>query len=225
LPRRGDVDGAVTSLDAPLGSIYFPALDEATSTNQVVDSFEFYGAAGGRTELLDCVFDRMEPPSVVTCQVDQQVDALIPIGLEFSSFSMVLEVWDAETSRIGRDSLRKPTFDHVVGSSRCFDFYNRHIKPNGPAQGSGAPARSKENGQRIAEQQRRRLLRNLSVRLSASPGIRDITSCPRRRGGIPANRGSVLGLGMLARSCTSVSRGRTRPLSSGDDDCANDNPS
>jgi hypothetical protein len=93
----------------------------------------------------------MEAPSVVICQVGQQVDALIPIGLEFSPFSMVLEVWDAGTRRIGLDSLRKPTFDYVVGSSRCFDFYDRHIKPSGIAQGSSGPVWSKENGQRTVD--------------------------------------------------------------------------
>jgi hypothetical protein len=147
----GNVDAAVALLDSPLASIYFPALDEVTSLDQVVDYFEFYGIMGGRTEVLDCVSERMGPRSIVTCQVDQQVDALIPLGLEFPPFPLIFEVWDSGIRRIGLDSASKPVFDHVFGSSRFFDFNDRHIRPNGLAKDSGGPVWSKENGERILE--------------------------------------------------------------------------
>jgi hypothetical protein len=147
----GDVDGAVGLLDDPLGSIYFPALDEVTSTDHVVDYLEFYDVLGGHTDLSDCISERMGPRSIVTCQADQQIDALIPIGLEFPPFPLIFEVWDAGIRRISFDPASKPVFDHVFGSSRFFDFFDRHIRPNGLAQDSGGPVWSKENGERVVE--------------------------------------------------------------------------
>lgn len=147
----GDVDGAVALLESPLGSIYFPAVDEVTGTTQVADYFEFYLAIGGHTTLSDCVSDPSGPRTLVTCRADQQVDALVPIGLEFPEFPMIFEVWDAGIRRIGWDLKSEADFDNVFWSSRFFEFNDRYLRPNGLVRDSGAPIWSKANGERVVE--------------------------------------------------------------------------
>jgi len=147
----GDVDGAVELLEDPLGAIYFPAIDEVTTTAQVADYLEFYLAVGGRTTLSDCTAEASGPRVIVTCQADQQVEVLIPIGLEFPVFQLTFEVWDAGIRSIAWDASGGPGISEVFFSSRFFEFRNLYMAPNGLVQGNGAPVWSHTNGEAVKE--------------------------------------------------------------------------
>lgn len=148
---NGDVDGAVELLENPLGAIYFPAIDEVTSTAQVADYLEFYVAIGGHTSLSDCTAEPSGPGMVVTCQADQQVDALVPIGLEFAAFPMTFEVWNAGIRRISWAASSRAGITDTFFSSRFFEFVDLYMKPNDLVQDSGAPVWSKANGELMTE--------------------------------------------------------------------------
>lgn len=147
----GNIDAAIELLDDPLGSIYFPAIDEVTDSAQVADYFEFYRAMGGHTALTNCVARMSGPRTVVTCDADQQVDVLVPIGLEFPVLPMDFEVWDAGIRRIIWSPAGEDHIQAVFSSSRFFEFRDSYLEPRGLVMASGAPKWSKANAERIAE--------------------------------------------------------------------------
>jgi hypothetical protein len=142
----GDVEGAIALLADPLGSIWFPPIGQATSTEDVRDYLDFYGAIGTSTALSDCTSEVGGPRTAVICRAAQQSEALVPLGLEFPIFQMQFQIWNdgIRTIEFGPDGSAE--LNAAFNRSRFFEFRREVLIPRGLAQESGDPIWSRANG-------------------------------------------------------------------------------
>ncbi len=142
----GDVEGAIALLADPLGSIWFLPIGQVTSTEDVRDYLDFYGAIGTSTALSDCTIEVGGPRTAVICRADQQSEALVPLGLDFPIFQMQFQIWNdgIRTIEFGPDGSAE--LNAAFNRSRFFEFRRELLIPRGLLQESGDPIWSKANG-------------------------------------------------------------------------------
>ena len=143
----GDVDGAIALLADPLGSIWFPALGQATNTEDVRDYLDFYRALGTTTDLSDCTAALNGPSTTVICQASQQSEVLVPLGLDFPVFPMEFHVWIDGIRVIEFGPGGASGMSTAFNVSRFFEFRSKVLVPAGLVQESGDPIWSKANGE------------------------------------------------------------------------------
>ena len=147
----GDVNGASELLADPIGSIWFPLLGQMTSTEDVRDYLDFYGAVGTTTELSECTSELIGPGTFVVCQANQQSEIFAPLGLDIPIFQMQFQVWQdgIRLIEIGTDDARPITA--AFNRSRFLEFRRTTLVPGCLVQESGDPIWSRENGELMAE--------------------------------------------------------------------------
>ncbi len=147
----GDVDGGIALLANPLGSIWFPLLGQMTSTEDVRDYLDFYGAMGTTTKLSECTSELVGPSTIVVCQANQQSEILGPLGLDIPIFSMQFQIWQDGIRVIEFGTDDSPAITAAFNRSRFLEFRRTTLMPRGLVQESGDPIWSKANGESIAE--------------------------------------------------------------------------
>jgi hypothetical protein len=147
----GDIDGAIELLADPLASIWFPPLGQVTSTEDVRDYLEFYGAIGTTTELTECTSEVSGPRTIVICRANQQSEVLAPLGLELPAFQMQFQIWNDGIRTIEFGPEGPVGITAAFNNSRFFEFRDTVLIPRGLIQESLDPIWSKANGDLMFE--------------------------------------------------------------------------
>jgi len=134
-----------------LESLWFIPIGQLMSNEELRNYLEFYQAVGVTSHLTDCAAEIVGPSAVVTCEADQQIEALLPLDLRFPAFDMTFDVSDDGIRTIGWVQHDPLDFNTAFRNSRFFEFNAAVLAPEGLLQDSGDPIWSKENGERMAQ--------------------------------------------------------------------------
>jgi hypothetical protein len=143
----GDVDGAIDLLADSFGSIWFPPIGQVTDTEDVRGYLDFYSAIGMTTDLADCTTAIAGPSTTVTCQVNQQSEVLVRLGLDFPVFPLQFQVWADGIRVIQFGPGGASGVSTAFNVSRFFEFRTKVLVPAGLVQESGDPIWSRTNGE------------------------------------------------------------------------------